>query len=86
MNALKTFLNMARVKCDVWRLMLVESIMSSFTHHREVTDGRVVKRRLLSDINVLSWSGGHEFEPRYGQFWGAEYFCPNSYLNQKLDG
>ena len=34
---------------------------------------------------VLSWSGGHEFEPRSGRTWGAWYFCPKSYLNQKYD-
>ena len=32
--------------------------------------------------NVLSWSGGHEFEPRSGRTWGAWYFCPKSYLDQ----
>ena len=33
--------------------------------------------------NVLSWSGGREFEPRLGRTWGAWYFCPKSYLHQK---
>ena len=34
--------------------------------------------------NVLSWAGGHEFEPRSGRTWGAWYFCPKSYLNQVI--
>ena len=34
--------------------------------------------------NVLSWSGGHEFEPRSGWTWGAWYFSPKSYLNQNI--
>ena len=37
--------------------------------------------------NVLSWSGGHEFEPRSGQTWGTiyyKYFCPKSYFNQNI--
>ena len=32
---------------------------------------------------VLSWSGGHEFEPLSGRTLGAWYFCPTSHLNQK---
>ena len=32
---------------------------------------------------VLSWSGGHEFESLSGRTWGAWYFYPKSYLNQK---
>ena len=35
--------------------------------------------------NVLSWSGGHEFEPRSGWTWDALYFCLKSYLNQKYN-
>ena len=34
--------------------------------------------------NVLSWSGGHESEPWSGRTWGAWYFCPKQYLNQKI--
>ena len=47
-----------------------------------VTDGQVVRAGVSVTWNVLSWSGGHEFEPQSGGTWGAWYFCPKSYLNQ----
>ena len=49
----------------------------------KVTDGRVVTAGVSVTLTVLSWSGGHEFEPHEGRTWGAWYFCPKSYLNQK---
>ena len=49
---------------------------------QEVTDGLVVRASILVTWTVLSWSGGHEFEPRSGRTWGAWYFCPKLYLNQ----
>ena len=49
---------------------------------RRVTDGRVVSAGISVTWNVLSWSGGHEFEPQLRWTWGAWYFCPKSYLNQ----
>ena len=48
----------------------------------EVTDGQVVRAGVSVTWTVLSWSGGHEFDPRAGRTWGAWYFCPKSYLNQ----
>ena len=48
----------------------------------EVTDGRVVRAGVSVTWTVLTWSGGHEFEPRSGWTWYAWYFCPKSYLNQ----
>ena len=48
----------------------------------ETTDGLVVRAGVSLTWNVLSWSGGHEFEPWLGRTWGAWYFCPKSYLNQ----
>ena len=49
----------------------------------EVTDCQVVRASVSVTWNVLLWSGGHEFESRSGQTWGAWYFCPKSYLIQK---
>ena len=49
-----------------------------------LTDGQVVRAGVSVTWNVLSWSGGHEFEPRSDRTWGAWYFCPKSYLNQNL--
>ena len=46
------------------------------------TDGLVVRAGVSVTWNVLSWSGGHEFEPWSGRTWGAWYFCRKSYLNQ----
>ena len=37
----------------------------------ELTDGQVVRAGISVIWNVLSWSGGHEFEPRLGQTLGA---------------
>ena len=51
---------------------------------RGVTDGQVVRAGVSVTWNVLSWSGGHEFEPWLGRTWGALYFCPKSYLNQNI--
>ena len=51
---------------------------------RVVTDGQVVRAGVSVTWYVLSWAGGHEFEPRSGQTWGAWYFCPKSYLNQNI--
>ena len=51
----------------------------------EATDGQVVRAGVSVTWNVLSWSGGHEFEPRSGRTWGAWYFCPKSYLNQNIE-
>ena len=48
-----------------------------------VTDGLVVRAGVSVTWNVLSWSGGHEFEPWSGRTWDAWYFCPKLYLNQK---
>ena len=48
-----------------------------------ITDGLVVRAGDSGSWNVLSWSGGHEFEPQSGRTWGAWYFCRKSYLNQK---
>ena len=47
------------------------------------TDGQVVRAGVSVTRNVLSRSGGHVFEARSGRTWGAWYFCPKSYLNQK---
>ena len=33
----------------------------------EVIDGRVVRAGVSVIWNALSWSGGHEFEPRLGR-------------------
>ena len=35
------------------------------------TDGQVVKAGVSVTWNVLSWSGGHEFEFRLGGTWGV---------------
>ena len=51
----------------------------------EVTDGQVVRAGVSVTWNVLSWSGGYEFEPRSGQTWGAWYFRSKLYLNQNID-
>ena len=59
------------------------SAISVPTFIYSVTDGRVVRAGVSVIWNVLSWSGGHEFETRSGQSWGAWYFCPKLYLNQK---
>ena len=60
---------------------LVFISFSSMGMALEVTDGLVVRAGVSVTWNVLSWSGGHEFEPRSGRTWGAWYFCPKSYLN-----
>ena len=49
----------------------------------KVTDGLVVKAGVSVTWTVLSWSGGHEFA-QSGRTGGAWYFCPKSYLNQKV--
>ena len=36
-----------------------------------VTDGLVVREGVSVTWSVLSWSGGHEFEPWSGRTWGA---------------
>ena len=55
----------------------------------KVPDGRVVRAGVWDHVsvtwNVLSWSRGHEFEPRSGRTCGAWYFCPKSYLNQNIN-
>ena len=55
-----------------------------FRKRLEVTDGQVVRAGISVTWNVLSWSGGHEFETCLGRTWGAWYFCPKSYLNQNM--
>ena len=60
---------------------------SSMREEREIdciycTDVWVVTAGISVTWNVLSWSGGHEFEPRSGRTWGAWYFCPKPYFNQ----
>ena len=50
----------------------------------QVTDGRVVRAGISVTWDILSCSGGHEFEPRSDRTWGAWYICPKSYLNQTL--
>ena len=37
----------------------------------EVPNGLVVRAGILETWNVLSWSGGHEFEPQLSRTWGA---------------
>ena len=37
----------------------------------EVTDSLVVRAGVSVTWTVLSWSGGHEFEPRSGWTWGV---------------
>ena len=50
-------------KCFVWEL---------FHCMCEVTEGRVVRAGISVTWNVLSWSGGHEFEPRSGRNRGCK--------------
>ena len=42
----------------------------------DVTDGQVVRAGVSVTRNVMSCSGGHEFESRSGRTWDALYFCP----------
>ena len=57
-------------------------VLSPSVLSRRVIDGRVVRAGVSVTWNVLSWSGGHEFEPWSGRTWGTLYFCPKSYSNQ----
>ena len=41
----------------------------------KVIDGTVVRACVSLTWNMLSWSGGHEFEPQSGRTWGAWCFC-----------
>ena len=59
-----------------------QSTDKTVTDGPEVTDGLVVRAGVSVTWNVVSWSGGHEFEPQSGRTWGAWYFCPKWYLNQ----
>ena len=51
--------------------------------HVEVNDGLVVRAGVSVTWSVLSWSGGHEFEPQLDRTWGAWYLCPKLYLNKR---
>ena len=81
------FLNFSRKPVDYY--IALPQLHHSFPHPRvphvvwllrvyiytEVIDGLVVRAGVSVTCNVLSWSGGHEFEPWLGWTWGAWYFC-----------
>ena len=88
----KSYLNQTYqlpVHQSIWEPVHLKSpqtskIMWQHISFLEVTDGLVVITGVSVTWNVLSWSGGHEFKPQSGWTWGAWYFCPKSYLIQKL--
>ena len=51
---------------------IMESYMIFF---RVIEGAQVVREGISMTWNVLSWSGGHEFKPRFCLTWGALYFC-----------
>ena len=54
----------------------IEICCHSTIVHYEATDGQVVRAGVLVTRNVLSWSGGHEFESQSGRTWGCTVLLP----------
>ena len=49
----------------------IVNLPNSGTFFDEVTDCQVARVGVSVTWNVLSWSGGHKFEPRLGWTWGT---------------
>ena len=58
------------INASAWKFTQQQPIIQQ-PSKPEVADGQVVRPGISVTWNVLSWSRGHEFEPRSGHIWDA---------------